>query len=113
MQVSSPPILLRAPLTGLGHDSVEDLYEETSALHEDATCLSELRVWHEDRLFPSGHGQHLDDDDPADGPDDDEMDAEGTEKKTQLDGATRKGRVDPKLAALLEHAKTSSLQILK
>lgn len=95
----------------LERNSVEDLCEDTNKLHGNATCLSELRNWHEDRLFPSGHGKQLDEDDLAG-----EMDDQGNEEKEhkrKKGGGARNGQVDPMFAELLESAQASSLQILK
>ncbi|KAL8279181.1 hypothetical protein RQP46_008437 [Phenoliferia psychrophenolica] len=94
--------------------SVEDLYEDTTRLHENATCLSELTMWHADRLFPSGHGgKQLDDDDEEEEEEGAVDEAREDRKKRARNGGARNGQTDPQLAGLLESAQASTLQILK
>ncbi|KAK4698630.1 hypothetical protein P7C70_g7641, partial [Phenoliferia sp. Uapishka_3] len=91
--------------------SVEDLYEECSRLHDDSACQVELRLWHEERLFPSGQGENIDED--QDGGDDYDLEEEDGRKKNVMDGLQRRTAGDRQFAELMKEVNSSSLQILK
>lgn len=99
--------------------SVQDMLDQNSRLHRDPHVASDLVLWHESRLFPSGKdgagkGEREDDDEEAQ--EDDEQDDEDA----NLGGGGRERRaigtfvpVNPEVEELVKKAEESQLRILK
>ncbi|KAI5478339.1 small nuclear RNA activating complex, polypeptide 3, 50kDa [Pseudohyphozyma bogoriensis] len=92
--------------------SVDDIAEEVSSLHTNNNVQSELRKWHEKRLFPAGHGVDLDDEGGAARNDDDEEAEELTPQAAESGEAVGVFK-DATFLKLVESADKGELGILK